>query len=109
MKYLPIALAAAVSACATQPAPDVHSIGQSQKAPTVVQQCIAQTWANNSGQTVYSQYIIANDSSFDVFPPGQQAPGNAYALVRPAPSSPGTWVGFHGDGANVTSSISQCL
>jgi hypothetical protein len=75
----------------------------------MVAQCIAVNWANSSQQTVYSQYIYANDTAFDVFVPGTQAPGGSAAIVRPSPTGSGTSVGFRGPDSNAASSINQCL
>ncbi|CAG4888278.1 hypothetical protein [Paraburkholderia saeva] len=109
MKYPLIALVAALSACASQPPSDVHPVGQSQNSPKTVAQCIAVKWANSSGQTVYSQYIYANETAFDVFVPGTPAPGGSAAIVRPSPTGTGSSVGFRGADSNASSSISQCL
>ncbi|CAE6832133.1 hypothetical protein [Paraburkholderia domus] len=109
MKYPFIALVVVVSACASEPPPDVHAVGQSQLPPKVVAQCIAVKWANNSGQTVYSQYVLANEQAFDVYVPGQQPPGGASAVVRQAAGGSGSSVGFRGTDSSVTSSINQCL
>jgi hypothetical protein len=107
MKYPFIALVLAVSACASQPPSDVHVVGQSHLPPKAVAQCIALKWANNSGQPVYSQYMLANEQAFDVYVPGQQPPGGASAVVRQA--SGGSWVGFRGADSNASSTINQCL
>jgi hypothetical protein len=109
MKYPFIVLAVAVSACATQPAANVQTIGQSQQPPSAVAQCVALKWATSSGQPVYTEYVYANNTAFNVYPPGQQAPGGAAAEVRPAPSGPGSWVGFRGAGGDAATSINQCL
>lgn len=113
MKYLPlIALTVAISASAAQPPAGVQSVGQSQQPPKAVATCIAQKWANGSQQQVVSQDTMANDQAMDVYVPGQQPPNGAAAVVRPAYTGPGSWVGFRPNGAagsDATSSISACL
>ncbi|MGF7135744.1 hypothetical protein P3T40_007253 [Paraburkholderia sp. EB58] len=113
MKYLPlIALTVAISACAAQPPAGVQSVGQSQQPPKAVAQCIAQKWADSSQQQVVSQDTMANDQAMDVYVPGQQPPSGAAAVVRPAYSGSGTWVGFRsngGAGSDATGAISGCL
>lgn len=113
MKYLPlIALAVAISANAAQPSAGVQSVGQSQQAPKAVASCIAQKWADGSQQQVISQTMLANDQAMDVYVPGQQPPGGAAAVVRPANTGKGTWVGFRasgGAGGDATGAISGCL
>ena len=113
MKYLPlIALTVAISACAAQPPAGVQSVGQSQQPPKAVAQCIAQKWADSSQQQVVSQDTMANDQAMDVYVPGQQPPSGAAAVVRPAYSGSGTWVGFRsngGAGSNATGAITGCL
>ena len=113
MKYLPlIALTVAISACAAQPPAGVQSVGQSQQPPGAVGTCIAQKWADSSQQQVISQYTLANGQAMDVYVPGQQPPSGAAAVVRPAPTGAGTWVGFRAGGAggsNATGAISACL
>lgn len=113
MKYLPlIALTVAISACAAQPPAGVQSVGQSQQPPKAVAQCIAQKWADGSQQQVVSQDTMANDQAMDVYVPGQQPPNGAAAVVRPAYSGSGTWVGFRsngGAGSNATGAITGCL
>jgi hypothetical protein len=85
-------------------------VGQSQQPPKVVASCIAQKWADASQQQVVSQNTLANDQAVDVYVPGQQPPNGAAAVVRPAYSGPGTWVGFRGTGgSNATGAISGCL
>ena len=77
--------------------------------------CIAQKWAGISGQPAQIQTVLANDTAFDVYVPGQPALTGAAvdgrlhaALVRPAPSGPGSMVGFRGPEAPVTSAVGQC-
>lgn len=112
MKYLPlIALTVAFSASAAQ-LPAVQSVGQSQQPPKAVASCIAQKWADSSQQQVVSQDTLANDQALDVYVPGQQPPNGAAAVVRPAYTGKGTWVGFRANGAagsDATSAISACL
>ncbi|KDP87384.1 hypothetical protein ACU4GI_43260 [Cupriavidus basilensis] len=110
MKYPLIALAIAVSGCATPPPPpsDVRPVGQSQLAPKAAAQCIASKWANSSGQVVYMQYMLANDQAFDVYVPGQQPPSGTAAIVRQGASGSGSSVGFRGTDSNAASAISQC-
>ena len=113
MKYLPlIALTVAISACAAQPPAGVQSVGQSQQPPKAVAQCIAQKWADGSQQQVVSQDTMANDQAMDVYVPGQQPPTGAAAVVRPAYSGSGTWVGFRSNGganSDATGAITGCL
>jgi hypothetical protein len=113
VKYLPIiAVTIAMSACAAQPMPGVQQVGQSQQAPKVVGQCIAQKWADKSQQQVVTQDTLANDQAMDVYVPGQQPPSGAAAVVRPSYSGPGTWVGFRsagGAGSDATGDIQGCL
>ncbi|SAK77595.1 hypothetical protein AWB79_04780 [Caballeronia hypogeia] len=113
MKYFPLlALTVAISACAAQPPAGVQQVGSSQKAPKVVAQCVAQKWADKSQQQVVSQDTLANDGAVDVYVPGQQPPTGAAAIVRPATSGPGTWVGFRASGAagsQATGDIQACL
>lgn len=87
-------------------------MGQSQQPPKAVATCIAQKWADSSQQQVVSQDVMANDQAVDVYMPGQQPPAGAAAVVRPAYTGPGSWVGFRASGAagsDATSSISACL
>ncbi|KNH04111.1 hypothetical protein BRCH_02785c [Candidatus Burkholderia brachyanthoides] len=113
MKYAPLlALSIAITACAAQPPPGVQQIGSSTKAPRVVAQCIAHAWADKSQQQVVSQDVMANDQAVDVFVPGQQPPTGAVAVIRPAVSGPGSWVGFRASGAagsQATGDIQACL
>jgi hypothetical protein len=113
LKYLPlIALVVAVSACAAQPPAGVQSVGQSQQPPKAVAQCIAQKWADGSQQQVVSQDTMANDQALDVYVPGQQPPTGAAAVVRPAYTGTGSWVGFRANGAagsDATGAITACL
>jgi hypothetical protein len=113
VKYFSIlALTVAVSACAAQPPAGVQQVGKSQQSPKVVAQCIAQKWADKSQQQVVSQDTLANDQALDVYVPGQQPPNGAAAVVRPAWSGPGTWVGFRASGAagsDATGDIQACL
>ncbi|CAL8474091.1 MULTISPECIES: hypothetical protein [Caballeronia] len=113
MKFIPLlALTVAISACAAQPPAGVQQVGTSQKAPKVVAQCVAQKWADASQQQVVSQDTLANDQAVDVYVPGQQPPSGAAAVVRPAWSGSGTWVGFRASGAagsQATGDIQACL
>ncbi|SIT49274.1 conserved exported hypothetical protein [Paraburkholderia ribeironis] len=113
MKYLPlIALTVAISAGAAQPPAGVQSVGQSQQPPKAVASCIAQKWADGSQQQVISQNTLANDQAMDVYVPGQQPPNGAAAVVRPAYTGKGTWVGFRTSGGaagDATRAISGCL
>jgi hypothetical protein len=113
VKFIPLlALTVAVSACAAQPPAGVQQVGSSQKAPKVVAQCVAQKWADKSQQQVVSQDTLANDQAVDVYVPGQQPPTGAAAIVRPAPTGGGTWVGFRASGAagsQATGDIQTCL
>ncbi|KXV09903.1 hypothetical protein CR51_09745 [Caballeronia megalochromosomata] len=113
MKFIPLlALTVAISACAAQPPAGVQQVGTSQKAPKVVAQCVAQKWADTSQQQVVSQDTLANDQAVDVYVPGQQPPTGAAAIVRPAWSGSGTWVGFRASGAagsQSTGDIQACL
>ncbi|WP_321791128.1 hypothetical protein [Caballeronia sp. J97] len=113
MKLIPLlALTVAISACAAQPPANVQQVGTSQKAPNVVAQCIAQKWADKSQQQVVSQDTLANDKGVDVYVPGQQPPNGAAAVVHPAWSGSGTWVGFRASGAagsQATGDIQACL
>ena len=55
---------------------------------------------------------MANDQAMDVYVPGQQPPSGAAAVVRPAYSGSGTWVGFRsngGPGSDATGAITGCL
>lgn len=117
MKYLPLlattAAAVLLAACAGQPnQPGVQTVGTSQKAPPVVAQCIAQSWADKTQQPVTTQSMLANNAAADVLLPGQP-PGGAGAVVRPNWSGAGTWVGLRqGSGADTSSaagSIQACL
>ncbi|AET89057.1 hypothetical protein BYI23_A012190 [Burkholderia sp. YI23] len=112
MKYFPLlALTVAISACAAHP-PAVQQVGTSQKAPNVVAQCVAQKWADKSQQQVVSQDTLAGDKAVDVYVPGQQPPNGAAAVVRPATTGAGTWVGFRASGAagsQATGDIQACL
>jgi hypothetical protein len=113
VKLIPLlALTVAISACAAQPPAGVQQVGTSQKAPKVVAQCVAQKWADASQQQVVSQDTLANDQAVDVYVPGQQPPSGAAAVVRPAWSGSGTWVGFRASGAagsQATGDIQACL
>ncbi|MFP3186609.1 MAG: hypothetical protein RXS25_38580 [Paraburkholderia sp.] len=113
MKYLPlIAFTVAMSACAAQPPAGVQSVVQSQQPPKAVAQCIAQKWADGSQQQVVSQDTMANDQALDVYVPGQQPPTGAAAVVRPAYTGTGSWVGFRangGAGSDATGAITACL
>jgi hypothetical protein len=111
-KYLPLIALAAVASVYAQSPSGVQSIGQSQQAPQVVAQCIAQKWADKSQQQVISQATMANNMAMDVYVPGQQPPSGAAAVVRPAYSGKGTWVGMRSTGAaggSATSDINACL
>jgi hypothetical protein len=113
VKYAPLlALTIAISACAAQPPAGVQQVGSSQKPPKAVAQCISHAWADKTQQQVVSQDVLANDGAVDVFVPGQQPPNGAAAVVRPAPSGPGSWVGFRASGAagsEATGDIQSCL
>jgi hypothetical protein len=113
VKFLPlIALTVAISACAAQPPAGVQSVGQSKQPPKAVAQCIAQKWADGSQQQVVSQDTMANDQAMDVYVAGQQPPTGAAAVVRPAYSGSGTWVGFRSNGganSDATGAITGCL
>ncbi len=113
LKYAPLlALTIAISACAAQSPAGVQQVGTSTKAPKVVAQCVAHTWADKTQQQVVSQDVLANDGTVDVFVPGQQPPNGAAAVIRPAVSGPGSWVGFRASGAadsQATSDIQACL
>lgn len=112
MKLALAALVIAVSGCASKPPPPpaapVSPVGQSQLAPKAAALCIMQKWATNSGQTVYAQYVFANDTAFDVFVPGQQPPSGSAALVRPAASGPGSMVSFRGVESSMAGITGQC-
>ena len=120
MKKALTALVVAVSGCASQapsspPATDARPVGQSQLAPRAAATCIAQKWANMSGQPVQMQYVFANETAFDVLVPGQSAPTGTpsdsrlhAALVRPAPSGPGSMVSFRGPESPVSGTVGQC-
>ena len=116
MKLALAAMAIAVSGCASQPASppppplpaDARPVGQSQLAPKAAAICIAQKWANSTGQTAYIQYVFANDTAFDVYPPGQQPPSGSAALIRPAPSGTGSAVGFRGPESTIGGAVGQC-
>ncbi|WP_044041315.1 hypothetical protein [Caballeronia insecticola] len=113
MKFIPLlALTVAISACAAQPPAGVQQVGTSQKAPKAIAQCVAQKWADKSQQQVVSQDTLANDQAVDIYVPGQQPPSGAAAVVRPAWSGPGSWVGFRASGAagsEATGDIQACL
>lgn len=116
------ALVIAVSGCASQkqsPPPStpasVQPVGQSQLAPRAAADCIAQKWMAMSNQPVQMQYVFANETAFDVFVPGQPPlTGTAAdsslqaALVRPAPSGPGSMVSFRGNATPVSGAVGQC-
>lgn len=109
MRYLIVIPALALAACAAPMPENTQSVGQSAHTPAAVAQCIASNWANNSGQTVYIQYVLANNQAFDVYAPGQQPPSGAAAVVRPATSGPGSSVGFRGVSGNAASFANNCL
>ncbi|SAK94518.1 hypothetical protein AWB77_05415 [Caballeronia fortuita] len=113
MKFIPlIAMTVAISACAAQPPAGVQQVGTSQQAPKAVAQCVAKKWADASQQQVVSQDTLANDQAVDVYVPGQQPPTGAAAIVRPALTGSGTWVGFRasgGAGSQATGDIQACL
>jgi hypothetical protein len=116
MKLALAAMAIAVSGCASQPATaptpplptDARPVGQSQLAPKVAATCIAQKWANSTGQTVYIEYVFANDTAFNVYAPGQQPPSGSGAFIRPAPSGTGSAVGFRGPESTIGGVVGQC-
>ncbi|BAN23120.1 putative uncharacterized protein [Caballeronia insecticola] len=90
----------------------MQQVGTSQKAPKAIAQCVAQKWADKSQQQVVSQDTLANDQAVDIYVPGQQPPSGAAAVVRPAWSGPGSWVGFRASGAagsEATGDIQACL
>jgi hypothetical protein len=103
------ASALALAACAAPMPENTQSVSQSAHTPAAVAQCIASTWANSSGQTVYTQFVLANNQAFDVYAPGQQPPSGAAAVVRPGTSSPGSSVGFRGGSSSAAGSINNCL
>jgi hypothetical protein len=109
MRYLIVVPALALAACAAPMPENTQSVGQSAHTPAAVAQCIASNWANSSGQTVYMQYVLANNQAFDVYAPGQQPPNGAAAVVRPATSGPGSSVGFRGGSSSASGSINNCL
>jgi len=118
------ALVIAASGCASQiqsPPPSapasvqVQPVGQSQLAPRAAADCIAQKWMAMSNQPVQMQYVFANETAFDVFAPGQppltgtSADSSLQAaLVRPAPSGPGSMVSFRGTATPVSGAVGQC-
>lgn len=112
MKYLPIlATSVVLAACAAQPEAVVQPVGNSARAPKVVAQCIAQKWADKQQQPVTLQNELANDQALDVLLPGQK-PGGAAAIVRPATTGSGSWVGIRtGGGAyrEAAADINGCL
>lgn len=115
MKLVLPALVLAVSGCASQPTSspsplpsEVRPVGQSQLPPKAAAACIAQKWATGTRQTVYTQYVYANDTAFDVFVPGQMPPSGSAAMVRPATNGSGSMVGFRGPETSVTGVIGQC-
>ena len=116
MKIALVTLVIAVTGCASQPASPpstplpsgVRPVGQSQLAPRAAATCIAQKWANSTQQVVYMQYVFANETAFDVYVPGQPIPGGSAALVRPAPSGPGSAVGFRGPETAVGGAVGEC-
>ncbi|CAH2777254.1 MAG: hypothetical protein CBHOC_0712 [uncultured Caballeronia sp.] len=90
----------------------MQQVGTSQKPPAAVAQCVAQKWADKSQQQVVSQNTLANNQAVDVYVPGQQPPTGAAAIVRPARSGPGSWVGFRASGvagSQATGDIQACL
>jgi hypothetical protein len=116
MKLVPLLIASGtvLAACAGPGVPpNTQAVGQSQQAPDAVAQCIAQKWANGSQQQVVSQSVLANNQAVDVYVPGQQPPGGAAAIVRPAwAANSKTWVGFRANGttgADPATAISACL
>jgi len=120
MKLAVSALVLAVSGCASQAPPTSSDpagrpVGQSQLEPKAAATCIAQKWANMSGKPVQMQYVFANETAFDVLVPGQSAPTGApsdnslsAALVRPAPSGPGSMVSFRGPESPASGTVGQC-
>ncbi|CAE6801771.1 hypothetical protein [Paraburkholderia haematera] len=114
MKYLPlIVMTAALGACATQPAANVQSVGESQQPAAAVAQCIAHKWADKSQQQIVSQDVLANGQAVDVYVPGAQPPNGAAATVRPSRSGKSTtWVGFRSSGTaggDAAADINACL
>jgi hypothetical protein len=111
VKILPfLAVPLLVSACATQPSVTITPIGQSARAPADVAQCISKTWADKTQQNVISQTVIANNVAVDVLLPGQP-PGGSAAIVRPAATGNGSWVGYRSVGSTMAapSDIGTCL
>jgi hypothetical protein len=113
VKFIPLlALTVAISACAAQPPAGVQQVGTSQKAPKAVAQCVAQKWADKSQQQVVSQDTLANDQAVDVYVPGQKPPNGAAAVIRPAYTGKGAWVGFRASGAagsEASGDVQACL
>ncbi len=111
VKILPIAAVPLIfAACASQPPVNITPVGQSARAPTDVAMCIAKTWADKSQQPVTSQTVIAGNVAMDVLLPGQ-APGGSAAMVRPAQTGTGSWVGYRSVGSTMPppADISTCL
>jgi len=111
MKILPIAAVPLIfAACATQPPVTITPVGQSARAPADVAMCISKTWADKAQQPVTSQTVIAGDVAVDVLIPGQ-APGGSAAMVRPAQTGTGSWVGYRSVGSTMPppADISTCL
>ena len=112
-KYLPLlALSVLCAACAAPRDANVTEVGSSAKAAPDVAQCIATTWSNKAQLPVTSQTVVANDVAVNVYLPGAPAdPSGPAALVRPARSGTGTWVGFRSNGSSsgVPSDIAGCL
>src|SRR6478609_5320537 len=122
MKLALSALVVAVAGCASQPSSSpppagtsVRPVGQSSMAPRAAATCIAQKWQAMSGQPAQMQYVFANETAFDVFVPGQPpltgGPSDSNlqaALVRPAPSGPGSMVAFRGTESPVAGTAGQC-
>jgi hypothetical protein len=112
-KYLPIlALSVICAACAAPMDANITAVGPSAKAPADVAQCIAKTWADKAQLPVTSQTAVANDLAVNVYLPGAPAdPAGPAAIVRPARSGSGSWVGFRSNGSaqGVPGDIAGCL
>jgi hypothetical protein len=112
-KYLPLlALTVICAACAAPMNTNITEVGSSAKAPADVAQCIATTWADKAQLPVTSQTAVANDIGVNVYLPGAPAdPAGPAAIVRPARSGSGSWVGFRSGGSAqaVPGDIAGCL
>jgi len=115
MKLALTALVIAVAGCASQQPPPppmaVRAVGQSALAPKAAATCIAMKWsANSNGQPVWVQYVLANDTAFDVYAPTQQPPTGSAAVVRTGTGGAGSMVGFRGTDTTtlVPGIVGQC-